>query len=101
MPSLLISPGKAAIPAAAYVASTEEEKKKRERVGWKLLEIVPFLFGTILFFLTENMRLPMILVDKWTILMAITLLIGITLALLTRQKTPKEETEDDQEAPQI
>ncbi len=95
-----VDEGKVVIPAAEYVANTEEKDRKRERVGWKLFEIVPFLFGTILFFLTENMRLPMILVDKWTILMVVTLLIAITLALLTRQRDPEEEPdEDDQEAP--
>ena len=78
--------------AAAYAAEGEAPTRKKGQ-GWKLAQIAPFAFGTVLFHVTENMRLPMVWVDKYTILMVVTLLVSITLAMLTRQKDPKQEPE--------
>ena len=44
--------------------------KKRFRVGVGL-EILAVVFAVIAFILTENMRLPMVLIDKWTPLMLV------------------------------
>lgn len=78
--------------ATAYAAEGEAPTRKKGQ-GWKLAQIAPFAFGTVLFHVTENMRLPMVYVDKWTILMVVILLVSITLAMLTRQKEPKQEPE--------
>ena len=86
-----------AAAAAVKPAEDEEDEKERKRMGWKLFQIVPYVFGTVLFHVTENMRLPMVWVDKYTILMVVTLLVGITLAFLTRQRDPEEDEEEPEQ----
>ena len=48
----------------------------------------------IAFLLTENMRNPMILVDRWTLLMVIIAVAQVLVMLLSKKKTE----EDTQEA---
>lgn len=50
--------------------------------------------SVIVFLLTENMRLPMALVDKWTILMAV-LLIGQMITIILAGRKEKEQDEED------
>ena len=75
---------------------TEEEDKKRK---WtKLLGLIPALAAVITFLLTEDMRNPMVFVDKWTILMAIYLIVGGLLAFFTRNKKDEEKEEEQAQA---
>ena len=49
-------------------------------------------------FAEENMRLPMVLTDRWTLLMAIVAIAGLLLAYFTRNKKEEEEEEQLQAA---
>lgn len=62
--------------------------------GWRLASLLPAIGAVIAFILTEDMRNPMILVDRWTLLMVIIAVIQIVVAVLSRKKTeePEEET---------
>ena len=72
----------------------EEGEELRRKGLTRLLSLIPAIAGILLFFLTENMSLPMILVDKWTILMVVILLVNMVLALLSTKKREEEENEE-------
>ncbi|MBR4462593.1 MAG: hypothetical protein IKS51_08450 [Erysipelotrichaceae bacterium] len=70
----------------------EEEKEETEnRKASKFLGLVPAIVSVIVFLLTEDMRLPMVLIDRYTLLMILILLISLALALITRNRKDKEE----------
>lgn|GEM_PF-2116382 len=74
-------------------AEENEEVAKRHR----LLKGIAFLaapISIVAFLLTEDMTLPMAMVDQWTILMLVILLAQVILAVASR-KTDKD-TDDDQ-----
>ena len=57
---------------------TEEEKQqKNQRFGGTIMVIVAGIAGIVLFFFTENTKYLMVLIDKWTIVNAIILIVGI------------------------
>ena len=62
----------------------EEEEKKRRKS--KLMGLIPALGSIILFILTEDMKNPMRLTDKWTIWMVVLALVNVVLAYLTRNQ---------------
>ena len=61
-----------------------------------ILEVLLSIASIIAFILTEDMRLPMVIIDKWTPLMLL-LLAGSILAefILTRYKRPKKDKEEN------
>ena len=61
-----------------------------------VLEVIFVIAGVIIFILTEDMTLPMVLIDRWTLVMLL-LMIGSMLAdyILARYKRPKKEKNDD------
>ena len=80
-----------------------EEAENGEEVGkeikkkkfWRFFSIVPALAAVIVFLLTEDMRLPMVFVDRWTLLMVI---IGLVQALVMvfAKKTKKDPDEEEE-----
>ena len=74
---------------------TDEEKKDIRGIKrFKIYSILISIISIIAFILTEDMTLPMILIDKWTILMAIFTIIEIINIFIIRHKS-KEEDEDE------
>jgi hypothetical protein len=72
---------------------------KRFRLGFGL-ELVDVIAAIIAFILTEDMRLPMVLIDKWTPLMLILLVIcwALDVRLMRyRDEAPAEEEEKAEE----
>lgn len=55
---------------------------------WKrfVLSIVPAAAAILAFILTEDMRQPMVFVDRWTILMAVIALAQVAVAVLSKKK---------------
>ena len=80
------------------VAMNEEdpEQLKRKRI-YKWISGLTAVISVIVFVLTENMRLPMVLVDKWTLLMVVFFLINAVTLYLGRKW---HEDEDDEEQTQ-
>ncbi|MBQ1438839.1 MAG: InlB B-repeat-containing protein, partial [Solobacterium sp.] len=64
----------------------EKEEDPNKRRPSKFLGLIPAIASIILFVLTENMKNPMRLVDKWTIWMIVIALINVVLAYLTRNQ---------------
>lgn len=65
--------------------------KRKARIGW-IVELVLSIASIVLFILTEDMRLPMILIDKWTIwMLALYLAVWLVDVILVRWKRGKQE----------
>ena len=74
----------------------EENEDADNKVRFRLLGMLTAAIAVIAFILTEDMALPMHLIDKWTILMIILLAVETVLAIASR-KTKKEEDEEEVE----
>ncbi len=70
----------------------EEEELKRKGLV-RLLSTLPAVLALITFILTEDMRNPMIFVDKWTLLMLLYAVVNAALAILSIKKREKMEEE--------
>lgn len=73
----------------------EEEKELKRKGIYRLLSIIPAVVSVVLFFLTENMSLPMILVDEWTLWMAVIAVVNVVLAILSKKKFDDADDEDN------
>lgn len=71
------------------------EWSKKRHGGVRLFSLVPALGALIAFILTENIRLPMVLVDRWTLLMALIALVQVAVCLFAK----KQKDEHDGETP--
>ena len=71
---------------------TDEEKKDmRKIIATKIASIIVGIGAVIVFILTEDMSLPMILTDKWTLLMIFLLIIEIINIFIIRKQSKGEE----------
>ena len=70
----------------------------RKFVAGIILEVIFAIAGVIVFILTEDMRLPMVIIDKWTPVMLL-LLVGSVIAefTLTRYKRSKKDKKENEE----
>ena len=75
------------------IETEESEEEEKKRMKSKLLGLLPAVGSIVLFLLTEDMRNPMRLFDKWTIWMIALALVNVALAYLTRNR---EEDESDE-----
>jgi len=74
----------------------ERQEYTKRRFRWLALTFIMAIAGVILFILTEDMRLPMVLVDKWTILNAIILAVEIVAVVFSSKR--KQHNNDAEEA---
>ena len=72
---------------------TETEEKTNKKLLLRILGIIPAIVAIIVFLLTEDLTLPMELVDKYTLLMILILLVEAVIAFFAR-KTQDEDTQD-------
>jgi len=75
----------------------EEEDRRRvyykRRFIWLIITFVMAVAGIVVFILTEDMRLPMVLVDRWTIVNAIILAVEIVAVVFCIRR--RKDTDDD------
>ena len=71
-----------------------EEKTHRKPV-LRILGIIPAIVAVIVFILTEDLSLPMQMIDKYTVLMILFLAVEAAIAILA--KKTREEDEEEQE----
>ena len=62
---------------------------------WRVASLIPAIAAVIAFALTENMRLPMVMTDRWTLLMVIIAVVQLIVAVLCKKKKESEEDEDE------
>ncbi|MCL2632207.1 MAG: InlB B-repeat-containing protein, partial [Coriobacteriia bacterium] len=72
---------------------TGEIEQTKRRTIWIVLTVILAIVGIVFFILTEDMRNPMIMVDRWTIFNVIFLVLGIVTALLSFKSETTEEQE--------
>jgi len=77
----------------------EDEKQKRSRLLMVLAIPLTAVLAVVLFILTQDMRLPMVMIDIWTLAHAILFAAGL-LGYIFAYKNVKEDDEDE-EAPAI
>ena len=63
---------------------------------WRVASLIPAIAAVIAFVLTENMKLPMIMVDRWTLLMAVIAVLQLIVAVMSKKQ--KESQDDENEA---
>ena len=68
----------------------DDETRKRNRI-WKIVSVVDALVAIVVFALTENMKLSMVLVDKWTILMVLLIIVNIVSFAFGKKYHDEEE----------
>ena len=73
--------------------SKEEENKQNRKTFWRVMSLVPAALAVIVFLLTENLRDPMVLVDRWTLLMVILALAETLVAVFSRKTKENTDTE--------
>ena len=71
---------------------------RKEKFAARFSSLIPAIGGVIAFFLTENMRNPMCIWDKWTLLMAIIALVQIVVVFVARHKKDDDDDEDEENA---
>ena len=77
----------------------DENEDKTNRKGFtRVMSLIPAVGAAIIFILTENMNNPMILTDRWTILMAVILLIQAIVAIFAKKSEDEDEDEEIAEA---
>ena len=80
--------------------STDNNSEELKRHGLiRILNILSGIAAVILFIRTEDMRLPMVLTDRWTIVMAVIFLVNLVLAVLSRKS--REDNEEQQMAAEL
>ena len=72
------------------------EYEKNKKGLWRLISIIPALIAIIVFIFTEDMTLPMIFVDKWTILHVVIALVQVVVMVLCKKR--KDENDEDENA---
>ena len=73
----------------------ETVASKRHRT-WKIVAVIDAIAAVVVFILTENLAHDMVLVDKWTVLMALFGLISIVSTYFARKWHEEDEDEDEQ-----
>ena len=73
--------------------SKEEENKQNRKTFWRVMSLVPAPLAVLVFLLTENLRDPMVLVDRWTLLMVILALVEMLVAVFSRKTKENADTE--------
>ncbi|MDL2324258.1 DUF11 domain-containing protein [Ruminococcaceae bacterium OttesenSCG-928-A16] len=87
-----------------YDASTsnQQEPNPRRPFGLRLVAIILGVLSVIAFIITEDMRLPMQIVDHWTLLMCVIAVLQLLFIALNRhaQRRYNQKLEDTEEPPE-
>ena len=75
----------------------ENEEDSENRKESKFLGLIPAILSVIVFIRTEDMRLPMVYIDRYTLLMVIILAVALLLAIVTRNRKKEREESYKQE----
>ena len=77
-----------------YKEEDEDDNRGKKMLAAKIAGALAGVAAPITFFLTEDMSLPMAMIDKWTVLMVAMLAVQVVAAVFNKKAA---ETEDDQE----
>ena len=75
-------------------AENEEEANELKRRKWtKVIGVIVAIVSVVVFFITEDMSMPMVMTDKWTLLMVVMAVINLVVLAIGR----KWKQDDDQD----
>ena len=85
---------------------TERDEYGNERIDytrnkkgfWRVASLIPAIAAVIAFVLTENMKLPMIMVDRWTLLMAVIAVLQLIVAVMSKKQKESQDEENEANA---
>jgi len=72
------------------VPTNYEEKRSKAFAFFGIAALIIGIVSVIIFFMTENWTMPMVIVDRWTLLMIILLIATIVLAVIGSRSDGKE-----------
>ena len=64
---------------------------RKKRGFWRVVSLIPAIGAVIAFILTENMLLPMVIVDRWTLLMVAIALVQVVITALSKKRDEEQE----------
>ena len=67
---------------------------RKKRGFWRVVSLIPAIGAVIAFILTENMLLPMVIVDRWTLLMVAIALVQVVITALSKKRDEEQEEND-------
>ena len=73
-----------------------EKIKTKTRIVWLIISIATAVIGIIVFMLTENIKFPVVLTDKWTIVNFILFLGGVVSVIFLKNRKHKVYEEDEE-----
>ena len=76
---------------------TTETKTNKKGIA-RLLSLIPAIAAVVTFLLTEDMSLPRVMTDKWTLLMVVSLVVNIILAIIAHKTKDEDSTQNGQNA---
>lgn len=80
----------------------EEQSKKSKSMLWRVLAIITAIVSLIVFIITEDMSLPMVMSDKWTLLMVVLLAFeGLFTAIMYITRNNKKDNNIEKEDAQL
>ena len=65
---------------------------------WRVASLIPAVAAVIAFVLTENMKLPMIMVDRWTLLMVVIAVLQLIVAVMSKKQKESQDEENEANA---
>ena len=84
-----------------YFGRTKEEDEQvgdevdvQRKGKLRIASIIPAIGAIIAFILTEDMTLPMEMVDKWTVMMVVILAIQVLVAIFANVRREEDDTEE-------
>lgn len=84
-----------------YFGRTKEEDEQvgdevdvQRKGKLRIASIIPAIGAIIAFILTEDMTLPMQMVDKWTVMMVVILAIQVLVAIFANVRREEDDTEE-------
>jgi len=76
----------------------EDDNRGKKMLAAKIAGAIAGVAGPVAFILTEDITLPMIMIDKWTLLMVIILAVQIVAAILNKKASKLDDEEEEEEA---
>ena len=77
----------------------EDDNRGKKMLAAKIAGAVAGIASPIIFILTEDMSLPMALIDKWTLLMAVVLATQIAAAIFNKKASELDDEEEEEAEP--
>lgn len=72
----------------------ESEEEVRKKLLWRIASVVVAVVSVIVFILTEDMSLPMEMVDKYTLWMLVIAMVQLIVCMLSKKQTEDGEDKD-------